>query len=369
MFGGTIGGPIKKNKLFFFGDYQGQRFDHPASSSFFNVFTAAERTGDFSALCKSGFTSGVCNDRQSVTDSNGVTHSVVINQLYNPFSLSATNNRNPFPNNQIPVSMLDPVAKALFASPLYPTPTNDGLQNNAVNISSNKFNSNQYDIKVDYNISEKDRLFARYSHALQNNPTFNSFKLLGTGFSEAPIYSDVVNWTHTVNTNILNEFRFGTSYIRLHNGTTFDSSVGNFGEALGIANSNHNQVVIAGLLGLNFSGVFASGGGNSEGTQRFPSTVIQVSDGVIITRGRHVLHTGFELWRDRINIFYAGNSGRLGSIAFDGNFTQAATINSTGGAIYQPFHATGRAGEADFFLAVPPKTHPGIAGRGWGRRA
>jgi hypothetical protein len=369
MFGGTIGGPIVKNKLFVFGDYQGQRFDHPASQNFFNVFTAAERTGDFSALCNSGFTSGVCNDRQSVKDSDGVVHSVVIHQLYNPFSLNASNNRNPFPNNQIPVSMLDPVAKALFASPLYPTPINGGLQNNAVNISSNNFNSTQYDIKVDYNISEKDRLYARYSHAFQNNPTLNSFKLLGTGFSEAPIYSDVVNWTHVFNPSLLNEFRFGTSYIRLHNGTTFDSSVGNFGEALGIANSNHNQVVIAGLLGLNFSGGFASGVGNSEGTQRFPSTVIQVSDGVIITRGRHVLHTGFELWRDRINIFYAGNSGRLGSIGFAGNFTQAATINSTGGAIYQPFQATGGAGEADFFLGLPQNIQRGIAGGGWGQRS
>jgi len=47
--------------------------------------------------------------------------------------------------------------------------------------------------------------------------------------------------------------------------------------------------------------------------KRFPSTVIQFSDGVLITHGRHVLHTGFEVWRDRINIFYSGNSGSLGT--------------------------------------------------------
>jgi hypothetical protein len=54
MFGGTIGGPVVKNKLFFFFDYQGQRFDHPASQSFFNVFTAKERSGDFSELLARG---------------------------------------------------------------------------------------------------------------------------------------------------------------------------------------------------------------------------------------------------------------------------------------------------------------------------
>src|SRR5215470_3440900 len=58
MFGGTVGGPILKNKLFFFFDYQGQRFDHPTSTTFINVFTAAERGGDFGDICANGFAGG-----------------------------------------------------------------------------------------------------------------------------------------------------------------------------------------------------------------------------------------------------------------------------------------------------------------------
>src|SRR5437588_4071521 len=54
MFGATLGGPVFKNKLFFFVDYQGQRFDIPSSSSAISVFTNAMRGGDFGALCKSG---------------------------------------------------------------------------------------------------------------------------------------------------------------------------------------------------------------------------------------------------------------------------------------------------------------------------
>src|SRR5580700_10875464 len=74
MFGGTLGGPILKNKLFFFVDYQGQRFDTPTSSTPETVFTSAERTGNFSALCPAGFNAaGIC----SSTSGGNV-------QLYNP---------------------------------------------------------------------------------------------------------------------------------------------------------------------------------------------------------------------------------------------------------------------------------------------
>ncbi|MGH9515421.1 MAG: carboxypeptidase regulatory-like domain-containing protein [Terriglobales bacterium] len=120
MYGGTIGGPIIKNKLFGFFDYQGQRFDHPATAQGINVFTTAERAGDFSGLCASGFTAGVCNDRGSKGQ--------VTDQLYNPCAVGTggtgapcaanPSGPQPFLNNQIPLSMLDPVAQALFASPL-----------------------------------------------------------------------------------------------------------------------------------------------------------------------------------------------------------------------------------------------------------
>jgi hypothetical protein len=382
MFGGTVGGPIKKDKLFFFFDYQGQRFDHPSSVSTFTVFTAKERGGDFGAICTSGFAAnGVCNDRTpDTTLTNPPTNCppgsttagcLVTHQLYNPCNAgtgvpgtpcTAATTRMPFPSNVIPMNMINPVAQALFTSALYPTPINGDTQNNAVNTSANNFNSNQYDIKIDYNISEKDRLFGRYSHALQNNPTFSSYKLIGSGFSEAPIYSSVVNWVHSFKPSLMNEFRLGVNYVKLHNGTTFPSSLGNVGETLGITNSNHNNgVVIPGLLGLSFNdNTFTSGIGDGEVQQKFPSTVIQVSDGVVITHGRHAIHTGFELWRDRINIFYSGNSGRLGSIGFNGTFTSSAAINAL---------PNSGSGDADFFLGLPQNIQRGIAGGGWGQRS
>src|ERR1700677_1322644 len=87
MFGGTLGGPVWKDKLFFFADYQGQRFDHPTTNQFITVFTNNERNGDFSQLSAA---------------------------LTNPLTGA------PYPGNQIPQSQENAVAAALFASKYYP---------------------------------------------------------------------------------------------------------------------------------------------------------------------------------------------------------------------------------------------------------
>jgi len=172
MFGGTLGGPVLKNKLFFFVDYQGQRFDIPSSSGTKNVFTTAERTGDFRALCPAGFDStGKCTSNSGANE-----------QLYNPCvsftapctpSSPAATTRQIFPFNQIPGAMISPVAQALFASPLYPTAIGSGLQQNAINTTAKAFNVDQGDIKVDYKATSKDNISGRFTRAYQNNPSTN----------------------------------------------------------------------------------------------------------------------------------------------------------------------------------------------------
>ena len=111
MFGGAVGGPIVKNKLFFFFDYQAQRFDHPATTIQTSVFTAAERAGDFGDICTTGFAAGLCTTASQ--------------QLYDPLNGNA-----PFLNNVI-TEPIDPVAQALFASSLYPSANGLATQNNS----------------------------------------------------------------------------------------------------------------------------------------------------------------------------------------------------------------------------------------------
>jgi hypothetical protein len=327
MFGGTLGGPIIKDKLFFFVDYQGQRFDHPATSQFKTVFTNAERNGDFSALYG--------------TDSKGN----VTGQLVNPLTGA------PYQNNQIPLTQLNTVAANLFASKYYPTPINSQTTNNAVNTLTQAFNADQGDVKVDYTITPNDRFEGRYSQAYQNDPSSNSLLILGNGFAQAPIHNVVGTWTHTFSPTILNEARFGTSWVTLFNGSAFDPSIGNLGTQLGIANANSAG---PGLLLIGFGGGLPPSPGTQSLTnignqivnQDFADTVIQFDDGVTITHGKHVFKAGFQMWRYRINTGYTGNTGQYGDILFGAGSTNVDFAGDPA---------------ADFFLGYPEARGIGVS--------
>ena len=326
MFGATAGGPIVKNKLFFFGDYQGLRFKTPASTGRFTVFTADERRGDFSRL---------------LTE-KGI-------QLYNPFQLDANGNRVPFPNNQIPLGLIDPVASNLFRSNLYPAPDNSNLERNQVNTSQSEVENNQFDIKIDANLSDQDRFFGRYSHGRQNNPGTNTFPLYFGSFFKTPSHNTVFNWTRTVNPNFVNEVRLGFNRVLVNNGGE-DNGLGNVAQELGIRGVNDRG---PGLLAINFGGGVVGGFGSSNiGSQQFfANNVYQAEDAMVLTLGRHIIHTGFQYWRRQLNIFYAGNNGRTGLMDYSGKFTAGPNPLAVAGG-------GAGAGEADFFLGLPTAIGP-----------
>jgi hypothetical protein len=354
MFGGTLGGPVIKNKLFFFVDYQGQRFDTPTSSATATVFTADERGGNFGALCPAGFNAGgVCTS----TSGGNI-------QLYNPCvsfsqpctaSSPAATNRQPFPNNQIPKAMISPVAQALFASSLYLSPTNTSLQNNASYITNSQQNVDQGDIKVDYKASSKDSISGRFTRAFQNNPSANAYELIGNGFSTTPIYNTVGDWTRAIGTNLVNDARFGWSHITLNNGTSWAPGVGQFGNTLGIGNGNPSG--LDGLLALNFTDNGNLNLGNAETGESFNDQVWQAEDSLSWTHGRHTFKFGGEFNHEIIKTFYPGNNGELGLMDFDGRFTSDTIGSASTGAGY---------GAADFFLGLPYTIGRGVStGKTW----
>jgi len=347
MYGATFGGPIKKNKLFFFVDYQGQRFDHPPAGSFISVFTPAEQGGDFSALLASGIQ--LYNPCQGTTGQNGT-------------ACVAAATRAQFAGNIIPSSMISPVASALFASALYPKTINNNLTNNALQEISQQFNSDQGDAKVDYRISNKDSISGRFTRAMQTDPGSNSQLLFGNGLATAPIWSTVGDWTRSISTSLVNDARFGWNHVILNTGTTWDPKVGQFGQAIGIANSNPSSLI--GLMGIGFGGGSPSGPGNgtltnignSMVTQSFNSQVYQADDSITWIRGRHSLKFGGEFMYDDIKVFYSGNSGELGNITFGPIFTASSATN--------PLKNTGE-GMADFFLGLPNSFGRGLTSGGW----
>ncbi len=313
---------MKKDKLFFFADYQGQRFDYPPSIGYTTVMTAAERTGDFSQL---------------LTLNNPI-------QLKNPFDNGA-----PFAGNIIPIGMIDPVAKNLFASGKYPTPQNGNLTNNFLTSSGSQLNQDQGDAKIDFNINENNRLYGRYSRLWANDPTTTDFPLSSNAFTYDNAHNGVANWTHTFSPTLVNEFRAGVNYVLVNNGYDPQSGLGNFGTSIGIANGN---IAGPGLLALNFSSGFASSLGNSiVGSQQlFASTVIELDDTLVWNKGRHTIHMGYQTLRERINVYYAGNAGNQGSLSFSGQYTGLS--------------------EADFFLGLPSGYAGGSAQNGtWGQRS
>jgi hypothetical protein len=346
MFGGTVGGPIIKNRLFFFADFQDQRFDIPSSSSQNTVFTTAERGGDFGALCQGGFLNGVCTGT---------------GQLYNPcasFSAPCTPSstpaptRQPFLNNIIPAAMISPVASALFASSLYPKPVNGSLQNNAVNTTNSAFNEEQGDLKIDFKASQKDNISYRFTRAYQENPSFNSQALLSNGYSTTPIYNTVGDWSRTIGSNLVNDVRIGWSHVTLNSGNAWASGVGQFGNTLGIGNGNPGS--LPGLLAMNFSNTAVSNLGAAEQTQSFDDHVWQFNEGLIWNHGRHNFKFGGQLTRQIIKTFYAGNNGQLGLMDFDGRFT-SPTVSGGGGD-----------GGADFVLGLDYQYGRGVStGKTW----
>src|ERR1700676_2071712 len=310
QFGGTIGGPIIKNRLFFFADYQGQR-QLQGGTTPAQVLTAKARTGDFGQLCTdfngSFNSSGVCSGATSPTA-----------QLVYP---NGPNAGLPLPYNNLASAgyTVDTVSSAIFAMPkYYPLPAVHTLAaDNLFYKSGNNLTNNQGDLKIDYNASGRDHIFGRWSQMELYNPTFTGCVFCFNGAiegSDAPVRNAVVNWTHTFRPNLLNEARFGFNAIKFNQTSTPTSSLGNISQQLGIAGGN---LQAPGLVQLNITG--NNGGTASLGLQNliqvFHSTQGQFEDNLIYTRGRHQIKTGFQFVRERQNYIYQGNNGALGFLS------------------------------------------------------
>jgi hypothetical protein len=338
QFGGTIGGPIKKDRLFFFADYQGLRRNSPPQVSATTVMPTAWRSGDFSALLDTAQTGGK------------------VIQLYNPYSLNATTGlRAPFPNNVIPTSLLSSAAyKLLNDSSLYPAPQyNRFTTSNYYYTSSSYLYSDQGDIKTDWRPNDKDYFTVRLSKARQDNPGIYSFPLFYNSFNTSPFENGVINWTRTINPHIVNEARFGVNYVMLDNGGA-DKGLGDIAQKVGIQNAG------SGLLALQgFTYAATLGNANIGVQQLFANTTFHYADNLTITHGRHMMKMGGQLLREWINVFYSGNNGRSGFIDFNGRFTAQNAASPSGTQI----------GEADFLLGMPDQLGRGLQSGTWGQRS
>ena len=323
QFGGTIGGPIIKNKLFFFGDYQGQRQVQSGVTGA-QLLTSSARSGDFGQLCTSW--TGASFNAAGLCTNLPVAASGAITQLQYP---NGPNAGQPLPYNDLAKAgyTVDTAVGALLGmTKYYPLPAVDTLVgNNYFYNSGSDLNNNQYDVKIDYNASDKDHVFGRWSHMDLKQPATTGCIFCNTGAvegSDEPVRNAVVNWTHTFRANLLNEARVGFNAVRFDQNLTPTSSLGNISQTLGIAGGNAQA---PGLVEMDIAG--NSGGSAYLGlrnlVQDFHSTQGQFDDNLIYTFGRHQIKAGFQFVRERQDYIYPGNNGALGFISFTQNLTNS----------------------------------------------
>ncbi len=283
QFGGSIGGPILKNKLFFFGTYQGTRATAAASGNVTFVPTAAERRGDFTGT----------------------------KQLVDPVT------RVPFPNNQIPSDKIDPIAKYFLER--IPLPTGPGRQLTYLGTQSVQ-NDDQWMPKIDYS-GRKNQLSLRYFYSKFNQPAVipPAANLLAANSSgnEVRVQNTGLNHTFTFTPSLLLSSTFGWN--QQVGGSRPSAPFGYPDAGVRISSAKQSALKAAPELVLSISGAFGLGTNHYGAFNRGDYTW---RENLTWIKGGHELHFGGELVRlsnEIVNTFQMdGNFQFNGQLSGDG---------------------------------------------------
>jgi Carboxypeptidase regulatory-like domain/TonB dependent receptor len=324
QYGGMLGGPIKKDKLFFFADYQ-RTTQRGIGSPTETLPTTAMRTGDFSAFIPAGEN---CN---TAANKNGC--------IFNPLTGLA------FPGNIIPSNMIDPAAAKLMA--LLPAlPANAPTTNNYVVHGAGTYNVDDIDAKVNYIASAKSMVFARYSisrsHILDppalgaaDGDATNGGQL---GNADSRIQSVGLGATYTFTPTLLADWNFGFTRQRL--GATATDIGSAYGlDTLGISGTNGfgttgDPALYNGIPAFQTASLANIGNTNTGNPFLFRDNQYVSGANLSWNRGKHAFRFGLEYNHTQMNHFQPqGADGNFttarGSFDFDGNLTAAAGSSPT----------------------------------------
>jgi hypothetical protein len=345
IFGVTVGGPVFRNKLFFFADFEGFRNTTVGTQTLISVPSVRMRTGDFSEFL-------------GAPDPYG--HSIPAAQyiqLYN--TTNGLNAGTPYVGDILPV--LNPVAKYIFAHPeFYPLPNrpssnlNSPDTNNYAGYNKSAYVNNQGDIRVDYVASSKDNLNARFTHGGSYDlPIVAILSFQFPGGNDYPFWNGVINEVHTFTSNLQNEFRGGYSRVRDLSGLPFDST----GEFPAGSDTKVGYPFVSPYPGFTLTNISsAEKNVGTEGVvQNYIDDIFDYGDTVTWLHGKHIVKGGVQVLRYQENFYYGGNTGTMGEFAYNGQYTKDTTVDPTYGKGY---------GFADFVIdASELQAVNGVAGR------
>jgi hypothetical protein len=320
--GGAIGGPIKKDKLFFFGDYEDTQQQQFEGIKTYTVPTSAERTGDFSKM-------------------TGIT-------IYNPTLPDIGGNRQAFKNNVIPnPNPLGLLFLANMPQCNYPDPTScqqatTDVQNNFRMPGLDPFKAHRFDVRVDWNASDKQRIFSRFSYDKLIFSTANVFPPPGwdldyalntTNGRNALVADDV-----TLNSTTVLQLRYSfTRHFENQGGpasylSTDLTNLGTVnGATVGFPASLASEVVFKQLPFMVFDDVGGGVGGTADYNNFVYASMNSDADAAITKSwGKHELSFGFEWMKRYLNVGQPPSPA--GAYAFDVSATDQSVASVSGGS-------------------------------------
>ncbi len=287
IFGGTAGGRVVKNSVFFFADYQGSRQDAPGFGTA-SVAPEAWRRGDLSSVSA---------------------------QIRDPLT------GQPFPGNQIPAARIGATARALLNDLTnYPLPNRTvpgGISGNFVGETLLAIRAHQGDVRIDWSASASDKFFGRYSFATyEDRRDKQAFPLVLPTRNDQPFYNLAFNWNRLFGPSLINEFLVGYSNTTVIAETQDWAGVGAGNALYSIAGGQP----IDGLSQIGWASGLSLPGAIATDSDTL-ATTYQINEKATWIKGRHTLKLGGQLLHYNQQRFYAGNNGRLGFINFTGAFS------------------------------------------------